>query len=376
MAAPTAAASRESVDRRFMAAAIRLSRCHEGLTSSNPSVGTLIVRDDGGAGPAIVGRGVTAIGGRPHAETQAVEEAGEQARGATAYVTLEPCAHHGRTPPCAGALIAAGVARVVGAASDPDPRVSGKGYAMLRGAGIEVVESVLAAEAADLMAAYLIRSSKKRAEVTLKLALSRDGMIGRAGAGQIAITGEVARRQVQMMRARSDAILVGIGTALADDPLLSVRLPGLQTRSPVRIVLDRQARLPLTSRLVASAHDIPVLVAASAEADPARRAALERAGTGFLATETFEGRVALPELLEDLAARGLSSVMVEGGAETARAFLDDGLVDRLVIFRGDAEIGAGGIWSPLDEDSVPAGLELKRDSVFGKDRCREWARGV
>src|SRR6187200_1185263 len=188
MELPTAAASRESVDRRFMAAAIRLSRCHEGLTSSNPSVGTLIVRDDGG-GPVIVGRGVTAVGGRPHAETQALDEAGELARGATAYVTLEPCAHHGRTPPCANALVAAGVARVVGAASDPDPRVSGKGYAILRAAGIAVVENVLAEEAAGLMAAYLIRSSKKRAEVTLKLALSRDGMIGRKGFGQVAITG-------------------------------------------------------------------------------------------------------------------------------------------------------------------------------------------
>ena len=252
--------SRSAIDRRFMAAAIRLSRSHEGLTSTNPSVATLIVRDDG-AGPVIVGRGVTAIGGRPHAEPQALDEAGELARGATAYVTLEPCAHHGRTPPCANALVAAGVARVVGAASDPDPRVSGKGYAILRAAGIEVVENVLAAEAADVMAAYLIRSSKKRAEVTLKLALSRDGMIGRKGAGQVAITGEVARRQVQLMRARSDAILVGIGTALADDPLLTVRLPGLEARSPVRIVLDRQARLPLSSRLVATAHEVPLFVA-------------------------------------------------------------------------------------------------------------------
>jgi diaminohydroxyphosphoribosylaminopyrimidine deaminase/5-amino-6-(5-phosphoribosylamino)uracil reductase len=375
MELPTAAASRESVDRRFMAAAIRLSRCHEGLTSSNPSVGTLIVRDDG-AGPVIVGRGVTAIGGRPHAETQALDEAGALAHGATAYVTLEPCAHHGRTPPCAEALVAAGVSRVVGAASDPDPRVSGKGYAILRAAGIEAVENVLAAEAADLMSAYLIRSSKKRAEVTLKLALSRDGMIGRKGAGQIAITGEVAMRQVQLLRARSDAILVGIGTALADDPQLSVRLPGLEARSPVRIVLDRQARLPLSSKLVVSAHDIPVLVAACPEADPDRKAALEKAGIRFLATETFEGRVALPELLEDLAARGLSSVMVEGGAETARAFLDDGLVDRIVLLRGPVEIGSDGIRSPVDEDSIPAGFELKRDWVFGKDRCQEWARGV
>src|SRR3954465_1346182 len=255
-------ADQQALDRRFMAAALRLSRKNAGRTSTNPSVGTIIVRDDG-AGPMIVGTGVTAVGGRPHAETEALAEAGELARGATAYVTLEPCAHHGRTPPCANALVNAGVARVVGAASDPDPRVSGKGYAILRAAGIAVVENVLAQEAPDLMAASLIRSSKKRAEVTLKLALSRDGMIGKKRAGQVAITGEVARRQVQLMRARSDAILGGIGTALPDDPLLTVRLAGLEPRSPTRIVLDRQARLPLSSRLVATAHDVPVFVAAS-----------------------------------------------------------------------------------------------------------------
>ena len=380
MPARSDSAGQEASDRRFMAAAIRLSRWHEGRTSTNPSVATLIVRDDGGDalenGPVIVGRGITAIGGRPHAETEALDEAGQLSRGATAYVTLEPCAHHGRTPPCANALVTAGVTRVVGAASDPDPRVSGKGYAILRAAGIAVVENVLAAEAADAMAAYLIRSSKKRAEVTLKLALSSDGMIGREGAGQVAITGEVARRQVQLMRARSDAILVGIGTALTDDPLLTVRLPGLEARSPVRIVLDRQARLPLTSKLVATAHDVPLLVAACPEADPARKAALEKSGVRLLATETFEGRVALPELLEDLAAQGISSVMVEGGADTVRAFLEDDLVDRIVLFRGEAEIGAGGIASPIDETKIPAGFVLKREEKFGKDRCLEWVRGV
>ena len=179
----------DETDRRFMAATIRLSRHHLGQTATNPSVGTLIVRDDG-QGPRIVGRGVTAIGGRPHAEPQALAEAGDLARGATAYVTLEPCAHHGRTPPCAEALITSGVSRVVGAARDPDPRVSGRGYAMLREAGITVVERVLVDEAADLMAGYLIRSVRKRPEVTLKLAVSADGMIGREGAGQQGAHGE------------------------------------------------------------------------------------------------------------------------------------------------------------------------------------------
>ena len=365
----------DTLDRRYMAAAIRLSRKNSGLTSTNPSVATLIVRDDG-QGPVIVGRGVTAVGGRPHAEAEALAEAGELARGATAYVTLEPCAHHGRTPPCANALVASGVSRVVGAATDPDERVSGKGYAVLRQAGIEVRERVLDQEASDAMAGYLIRSLKKRPEVTLKLALSQDGMIGRPGEGQIAITGEVSRRQVHMMRAASDAILIGIGTALADDPELTVRLPGLAGRSPARIVLDRTARLPIASRLVQTAREVPLLVATSGEANPARKVALERAGAGFLATETFEGRIALPELLEDLAAKGMASVLVEGGAATARQFLDEGLVDRIVLFRGAVIIGKGGLAAPIDENHMPAGFRLLRQATYGDDRVAEWARPI
>jgi len=364
-----------ALDRRYMAAAIRLSAKNSGRTSTNPSVGTLIVRDDG-KGPVIVGRGVTAIGGRPHAEAEALGEAGELARGATAYVTLEPCAHHGRTPPCANALVTAGLARVVGGTTDPDERVSGKGYAILRQAGIEVVERVLADEAADAMAGYLTRSMKKRPEVTLKLALSQDGMIGRPGEGQIAITGEVSRRQVYMMRAASDAILVGIGTATEDDPELTVRLPGLSGRSPTRIVLDRTARLPLTSKLVQTAREVPLLIATCADADAARKAELERAGAGFLATETFDGRVALPELLEDLAAQGMSTVLVEGGAATAKYFLDEGLVDRIVLFRGAVIVGEGGLAAPIDEDHMPAGFRLLRKASYGDDSVAEWARSI
>lgn len=370
---PVPAAAGEARDRRFMAAALRLSGWNEGRTATNPSVGTLIVRDDG-AGPFIVGRGITALGGRPHAEAQALDEAGELAHGATAYVTLEPCAHHGRTPPCAEALVAAGVARVVGAASDPDPRVSGKGYAMLRRFGVEVVEDVLAAEAEDLMAAYLTRSSKNRAHVTLKLALSRDGMIGRLGVGQVTITGPTSRRQAQLMRARADAILVGVNTAVTDDPWLTVRLPGLEHRSPVRLVIDRQARLPLSSKLVVTVLEAPVMAAVGAEAEPRRRAALVKAGVTIIAADTFDRRVALPELLEDLAARGISSVLVEGGAETARHFLDEGLVDRIALFRSDVEVGAEGIASPIDEAGIPAGFELKRQAHFDNDRYMEWAR--
>jgi diaminohydroxyphosphoribosylaminopyrimidine deaminase/5-amino-6-(5-phosphoribosylamino)uracil reductase len=363
------------LDRRFMAAALRLSRKHAGRTATNPSVGTLIVRDDGD-GPMIVGTGVTAVGGRPHAETEALAEAGALARGATAYVTLEPCAHHGRTPPCANALVNAGVARVVGAASDPDPRVSGQGYAILRAAGIEVVEKVLAAEAAEQMAGYLIRSLKKRPEVILKLALSSDGKIGREGQGQVSITGDVARREVYLMRAEADGILVGIGTALEDDPALTVRLPGLENRSPARIVLDRQIRLPETSKLVSGVDRVPLYVAACLEADPLRRTMLERAGVRFIGTETHEGGVALPELLEDLAALGMACVLVEGGAKVAGAFLAEGLVDRIVLFQGSEAIGADGIASPIDADHIPAGFRKLRDMRFGEDSYAEWIRNI
>lgn len=365
----------DSIDRRFMAATIRMSRRHLGQTSTNPSVGTLIVRDDGN-GPVIVGRGVTAIGGRPHAEAEALADAGELARGATAYVTLEPCAHHGRTPPCANALVNAGIARVVGAASDPDSRVSGKGYAILRAAGIEVREGVLAREAADQLAGYLVRSVNKRPEVILKLALSADGMIGRRGQGQIEITGQVARRQVHVIRAETDAILIGIGTAIADDPELTVRLPGLRLRSPARIVLDRMARLPATSKLARSANDVPVLVAACAESNAKNRAELERCGVKFLATESFDGRVALPELLEDLASKGMSRIIVEGGADTARAFLNEGLVDRIMLFYGPEEIGADGIAAPTGRDHIPTGFTLVRQARFGEDTYAEWIREI
>ena len=365
--------SSNEMDRRFMAATIRLSRHHLGLTGTNPSVGTLIVRDDG-AGPRIVGRGVTAVGGRPHAEPQALDEAGDLARGATAYVTLEPCAHHGRTPPCAEALVAAGVARVVGAASDPDDRVSGRGYAILRAAGIEVVEGVLADEAADLMAGYLIRSVRKRPEVTLKLAVSADGMIGRKGEGQVAITGPLARAQVHAMRAEADAILVGIGTALADDPDLTCRLAGLEQRSPIRIVLDCDARLPLGSRLAKSARETPVILAAAPEADAERKAELAALGVQFLGTDIAEGRIALPEMLEDLAGRGVSTLMVEGGATVAEQFLRDGMVDRIALFSSDVEVGQGGIASPLTSDNLPSGFRLVREGRFGDDRYAEWTR--
>lgn len=362
-----------ALDRRFMAAAIRLARWHEGRTGSNPSVATLIVREMNGA-PVIVGRGVTAIGGRPHAEPQALAQAGELARGATAYVTLEPCAHHGRTPPCAEALVTGGVSRVVAAATDPDERVSGRGYAILRAAGIKVDAGVLAAEAERDLAGYLTRRTRNRVHVTLKLAISANGKIGRRDGVQVPITGEITRRQVHAMRAGSDVILIGVGTAINDDPDLTCRLPGLEDRSPIRLVLDTNLRLPAGSRLAKSARDVPVWVAtAAAQHDPARPE-LAACGVEFIASDAHNGRLALPELMEDLAARGLSTVLVEGGADVARAFLNEGLVDRIVLLEGEGMIVGEAVDAPVTPHAMPSAFRPVLSMTYGRDTMYEYER--
>jgi diaminohydroxyphosphoribosylaminopyrimidine deaminase/5-amino-6-(5-phosphoribosylamino)uracil reductase len=353
-------------DERFMAAAIRLSRWHLGATGSNPSVGCLIVKDG-----MIVGRGVTARAGRPHAETQALADAGEAARGATAYVTLEPCSHYGKTPPCAQALISYGVRRVVVAATDPDPRVSGRGIGMLAEAGIEVVAGVLEAQAETQLEAYMNRQRRNRPQVTLKLAVSADGMIGRRGAGQVAITGAEARAQSHILRAESDAILVGIGTVLADDPELTCRLPGLEDRSPVRVVLDRRLETPLTSKLVAGIpQGHPLLIAGSPGAGSVRRMALEAVGAEVLDIEGPDYQI----LLEMLAARGISSLIVEGGRRAATAFLAQGLVDRIMLSSSDVIVGEDGIPSPITSDYLPEGFKLRSKATFGADRLHEYIK--
>ena len=362
-------------DERFMAEAIRLSLTHLGLTSTNPSVGCLIVREG-----VVIGRGVTALGGRPHAEPQALADAGKAARGATAYVTLEPCSHYGKTPPCAEALIAYGVRRVVISVTDPDQRVSGRGITMLREAGIEVDTGVLEQEGRRSLTGYLMRQTRNRPYVTLKLAVSADGMIGRTGKGQVRITGDLARAEVQMLRAKSDAILVGIGTAIADDPELTCRLPGLEDRSPLRIVIDEDLQLPLGSKLVKTARQYPVIAVAGHQSpfddntDSAfigRRAALDAAGVEVLQSNSGEPG----ELLEALGTRGISSLLVEGGAKTARRFLDADLVDRILLFRGPADIGEGGIESPVVKSNIPPSFMHIGESQFGDDRCDEYERG-
>ncbi|MCM2292116.1 bifunctional diaminohydroxyphosphoribosylaminopyrimidine deaminase/5-amino-6-(5-phosphoribosylamino)uracil reductase RibD [Allorhizobium sp. BGMRC 0089] len=356
-------------DERFMGAAIRIARQHLGQTSTNPSVGCVIVRDG-----LIVGAAVTARGGRPHAETQALAKAGEAARGATAYVTLEPCAHYGRTPPCANALVAAGVARVVIAVVDPDPRVSGGGIGILRDAGIVVEIGVLQKQAMRDLRPYLIRHVEKRAHVTLKLAISADGMIGRQGEGQVAITGPIARTQVQLLRAETDAILVGIGTAKADNPELTVRLTGMDHLSPFRIVLDRRCELPVPSKL-ADTTLAPTICACCGdevfrcdEASQSRSHALQAVGVEVWQVES------LAALLNRLAEHGLSSLMVEGGAAVAKAFLDQDLVDRIHLYQGAGLVGPEGLASPLTKDNIPSAFTLFRRAVFGADLLLEYER--
>lgn len=357
-------------DRRYMAAAIRLSLRNLGLTGENPSVGSLVVRDG-----IIVGRGVTASGGRPHAELQALAEAGELARGATVYATLEPCSHIGKAPPCADALVAAGVARVVIAVLDADIRVAGRGVGILRRAGIEVVTGCMEAAARRAMAGFLTLKALGRPLVTLKLAVSADGMIGRRGTGQVAITGEVARGVVQMMRADHEAIMVGAGTAVADDPQLTVRLDGLVARSPLRVVVDPFARTPASAKLFDRDGPSKVLLLVSEKA-PARavRDLRERGATVQFVDSDYRGRFEPAELLRSLGVLGIKSVLLEGGAETARRFLDAALVDELALFRSHIVVGDGGVPSPVTVESVPAGFERIGGGMFGADRLDEYER--
>ncbi len=358
-----------ALDSRYMAAAIRYSRRHLGLTGENPSVGCLIVRDG-----IIVGHGVTAPGGRPHAEIVALAQAGEGARGATAYVTLEPCSHIGRSPPCAEALASAGIARAVVAALDPDPRVKGRGVRQLQDAAIAVEIGCLEAEARRAMAGFLSLKERGRPFLMLKLAVSSDGMIGRKGEGQVAVTGPLARAAVQAMRAEHDAILVGAGTAAEDDPLLTVRLAG-HGRSPARIVIDPMGRTPPSARMIADTANGSVTFIASGRADARKLARLERAGaTVKTLVSDHRGHIAPAEILRFIGMLGHKSVFLEGGAETARRFLQAGLVDRIGLFASPRALGANGVFAPLAPDRVPDGYRLVGERCYGDDRYFEYER--
>ena len=301
-------------DEHYMQIALRMGRRHMGATAENPSVGCVIVRDG-----LIVGRGVTGRGGRPHAETQALKQAGTKADGACAYVTLEPCAHHGQTGPCCEALAEAAVSRVVIALQDPDPRTSGSGLRFLRNAGVEVSTGVCSAEAVRDLAGFLSRITRGRPHVTLKLAVSADGMIAEAPNVQTAITGPQALRCSHMMRAQTDAIMVGGNTVRVDNPALSCRLPGLEDRSPIRLVVSRDPQILSGTKLGETADKIPV-----------RR---------------LDGD--LGKILHALGGEGIGRLLVEGGAELGQALLERDLVDEVAMFTASKKLGQGGVRAPL-----------------------------
>jgi diaminohydroxyphosphoribosylaminopyrimidine deaminase/5-amino-6-(5-phosphoribosylamino)uracil reductase len=337
-----------------MRAALGLARRGLGEVWPNPAVGCVIVRDG-----VVVGRGWTQPGGRPHGETEALRRAGEAARGATAYVSLEPCCHWGKTPPCADALIAAGVARVLIPIEDPDPRVSGQGIARLRAAGIAVELGLCAAEAAEINAGFFSRIRSALPLVTLKLATTLDGRIATHGGESQWITGPLSRDRGHLLRAGHDAVMIGSGTALADDPQLTVRLPGLGHRSPVRIVVDSRLRVPLTARLVAEARLVPTWFVTLADGDALRRKAFRDCGVELIEVAGDPAGVDMAAALRALGERGLTRILVEGGGKLAASLFRAELVDRIVWFRAPLAIGG---------DGVPA------IAAFGLDRLADAPR--
>jgi diaminohydroxyphosphoribosylaminopyrimidine deaminase / 5-amino-6-(5-phosphoribosylamino)uracil reductase len=366
----------KAADQRFMALALTLGRRGQGRTWPNPAVGAVVVKDG-----VIIGRGWTQPGGRPHAEPEALNRAGEAARGATLYVTLEPCSHVGKSPPCADAIIAAGVARVVSAIEDPNPEVGGRGHARLRAAGISVDTGLGAVEAARDHAGHFRRIRDKRPHVILKLAVSSDDKIGAAGRRPLAISGEPAKARVHLLRAQCDAILVGIGTVLSDDPLLTCRLPGMEARSPVRVVLDRSLRIPGTSRLVHSARETPLWVMTSnvSEAPAAMKLGAAGAQVIRLATTTSAPTgLDLVDVLHALSEKGITRLLVEGGARVASSFVAAGLVDELWLLRGPDAVGGDGVAAldalPLTAITQSPNFKVRASETLQRDTLTIYER--
>jgi len=365
----------KAADQRFMQLALALGRRGLGRTWPNPAVGAVVVKDG-----VIVGRGWTQPGGRPHAEPEALGRAGEAARGATLYVTLEPCSHFGKSPPCADAIVAAGIARVVSAIEDPNPEVAGQGHARLRAAGITVDIGLGAAEAARDHAGHFRRVRDQRPHVILKLAVSSDDKIAAAGHKPVAISGEAAKARVHLLRAQCDAVLVGIGTVLADDPLLTCRLPGMEARSPVRVVLDPRLRIAGTSRLVHSARETPLWVMASelAEAPAAMKLGAAGAQVIRLAPSKTSAGLDLPAVLHALAEKGITRLLVEGGARVASSFVAAGLVDEVWLLRGPDPIGADGIAAldalPLSAITQSPALKVRASESLQNDTLTIYER--
>ena len=365
----------KAADQRFMQLALTLGRRGQGRTWPNPAVGAVVVRDG-----VIIGRGWTQPGGRPHAEPEALKRAGEAARDATLYVTLEPCSHVGKSPPCTDAIIAAGIARVVSAIEDPNPEVAGQGHARLRAAGISVDIGLGALEAARDHAGHFRRIRDKRPHVILKLAVSSDDKIGAAGRKPVAISGEAARARVHLLRAQCDAILVGIGTVQADDPLLTCRLPGMEAHSPVRIVLDRALRIPGTSKLVHSARETPLWVMTSnlSEAPAAMKLGAAGAHVIRVATTSTPPGLDLSAVLHALSEKGITRLLVEGGARVASSFVTLGLADEIWLLRDADPVGADGIAAldalPLTSITQSPAFRVRASETLQKDTLTIYER--
>ncbi len=365
----------KAADIRFMQLALALGRRGLGTTAPNPAVGAIIVKDG-----TIVGRGWTQPGGRPHAEVEALRRAGDAARGATLYVTLEPCSHFGKSPPCADAVIAAGISRVVSAVEDPNPEVAGQGHARLRAAGISVDVGLGAADAAHDHAGHFRRVWDKRPHVILKLAVSSDDRIGAAGGKPVAITGDAAKARVHLLRAQCDAILVGIGTVLADDPMLTCRLPGMEARSPVRVVLDRSLRIPGSSRLVHSARETPLWVVSSNLAEAPAAMKLGAAGAQVLRVNAAKGLpgLDLAAVLHALSDKGITRLMVEGGSRVASSFVAADLADEIWLLRGPGSMGADGVPAldalPLSSITQSPGFKVRASETLQDDTLTIYGR--
>ena len=359
-----------------MRTALRLAQRGLGAVWPNPSVGCVIV-----ASGEVVGRGWTQPGGRPHGEAEALARAGERARGATAYVSLEPCCHWGKTPPCTDALAAAGVARVVLPIEDPDPRVAGKGVARLRAAGIAVETGLCAREAAEVNAGFLSRLRRGRPLVTLKLATTLDGRIATATGESRWITGEAARARAHLLRATHDAVMVGSNTVVADDPLLTCRIGGLERRSPVRVVVDGRLRVPLIARVVAGAHEAPTWFLVGAGTDAARRQAFAECGVELIETRRVDsGELDLADGMKELGHRGITRLLVEGGGGLAAVLFAADLVDRIVWFRAPKVLGGDGraAVAPFGVAALAAAPRFERRSVeiVGEDVLETFERAA
>ena len=361
-----------AADRRFMELALSLGRRGLGRTWPNPAVGAVIVKDG-----EIVGRGWTQPGGRPHAEVEALRRAGAMARRATLYVTLEPCSHHGKSPPCADAVIASGIARVVSAMEDPNPEVAGRGHARLRSAGIGVDVGIEVATARRDHAGHIRRMRDGRPHVTLKLAISADGKAAGAGRQRVAISGNAVRDRVHLMRARSDAIMIGVGTALADDPVLTCRLPGMAKMSPTRVVLDAGLRLPIQSWLVATAGETPLWIIGGEGAPAASETAARQCGVEVLRVAEKQGRLDLRAVLSLLAKRGITRLMIEGGPTVASALIEADLVDEAIFFHSPLVIGQEGLLAlePRPVQLLRQHLERVSSEPVGPDRQETYERG-